>query len=37
MIESFKEDAHKVLEGYNKMVSYRIQEEVLQDLVKKIS
>lgn len=35
MIESLKEDAHKVLEGYNKMVSYRIQEEVLQDLVKK--
>ena len=35
MIESLKVDALQVLEGYDKMLAYRIQEEVLQNLVKK--
>jgi hypothetical protein len=34
-IISLREDAHAVLKGYEKMESYRIQEDLLQRLVKK--
>ena len=34
MIESLKDDALQVLAVYDKMLAYRIQEEVLQYLVK---